>query len=187
MLHAHMLLWCLSTTCIFNFLDSRPVEVKTVACVLFPADGPLIVLKQTCRRWESRGSCSEPLGRQPERKGRAPGDRRRINSTVQLRVTPLCVYNYVPPNTGQDPLIPPYLVSLISVAAYGDPTKADLPLSEGSCQDLRELHDWMQDMRFLSLALCFAISLKNASRLEVIFLQLDLILSFLRERIPIKG
>lgn len=103
----------LSTTCIFNFLDLCPVEVKTVPCILSPADGPLIVLKQTCRHWESRGCCSEPLGRQPEWKGRAPGDRRRINSTVQLRVTPLCVYNYVPQNTGQDPLIPPCLLSPI--------------------------------------------------------------------------
>lgn len=106
----------LSTTCIFNFPDLCPVEVKTVPCILSPADGPLIVLKQTCRHWESRGCCSEPLGRQPEWKGRAPGDRRRINSAAQLRVTPLCVYNYVPQNTGQEPLIPPYLLSPISAA-----------------------------------------------------------------------
>lgn len=106
----------------------HPVEVKTVVCVLSPADGPLIVLKQTCRHWESRGSCSEALGRQPEWKGRVPGDQRRINSTVQLRVMPLCVYSSVPPNTGQDPLIPPSLLSLISVAAFGYPTKRNLLL-----------------------------------------------------------
>lgn len=56
-----------------------------------------------------------------------PGDQRRINSTVQLRVTPLCVYCSVPPNTGQDPLIPPYLLSLISVAAFRYPTKRNVP------------------------------------------------------------
>lgn len=106
----------LSTTCIFNFPDLCPVEVKTVPCILSPADGPLIVLKQTCRHWESRGCRSEPLGRQPEWKGRVPGDRRRINSAVQLRVTPLRVYNYVSQNPGQDPLIPPYLWSPISAA-----------------------------------------------------------------------
>lgn len=125
MLYACMLSWCLSTTYIFNFPDSHPVEVKTVACILSPADGPLIVLKQTCRHWESRGSCSEALGRQPEWKGRVPGDQRRINSTVQLRVMPLCVYCSVPPNTGQDPLIPPYLLSLISLPAFGYPTKKE--------------------------------------------------------------
>lgn len=133
MLYACMVSWCLSTTYIFNFPDSHPVEVKTVACVLSPADGPLIVLKQTCRHWESRGSCSEALGRQPEWRGRVAGDQRRINSTVQLRVTPLCVYCSVPPNTGQAPLIPPYLLSLISVAAFGCPTKTSLPLSEYPC------------------------------------------------------
>lgn len=137
--------------------------------VLSPADGPLIVLKQTCRHWESRGSCSEALGRQPEWKGRVPGDQRRINSTVQLRVTPLCVYCSVPPNTGQDPLIPPYLLSLISVSAFGFPTKRSLPLSECSCLDLQELVVWvLKNSRFLSLVLCYAISLKTALRSESI-------------------
>lgn len=141
MLYACTVSWCLSTTYIFNFPDSHPVDVKTVACVLSPADGPLIVLKQTCRHWESRGSCSEALGRQPEWKGRVPGDQWRINSTVQLCVTPLCVYCSVAPNTEQDPLIPPYLLSLISVAAFGHPTKWNLPLWECFCQDLEELWD----------------------------------------------
>lgn len=35
---------------------------------------------------------------------------------MQLRVTPLRVYNYVSQNPGQDPLIPPYLLSPISAA-----------------------------------------------------------------------
>lgn len=154
MLSACMVSWCLSTTYIFNFPDSHPVEVKTVACVLSPADGPLIVLKQTCRHWESRGSCSEALGRQPEWKRRVPGDQRRINSAVQLRVTPLCVYSSVPPNTGQDPLIPPYLSSLISVAALRYPTKRNLPLSECSCRDLWELGD---GCRIRDFYLCYCV------------------------------
>lgn len=155
MLYACMVSWCFSTTYIFNFPDSHPVEVKTVACVLSPADGPLIVLKQTCRHWESRGSCSEALGRQPEWKGRVPGDQRRINSTVQLRVTPLCVYCSVPPNTGQDPLIPPYLLSLISVAAFRYPTKRNVLLYECRRQDLQELGDLVKNVRFLFMVLCF--------------------------------
>lgn len=133
----------LSTTCIFNLPDLCPVEVKTVLYILSPADGPLIVLKQTCRRWESRGCCSEPLGRQPEWKGRAPGDRRRINSTVQLRGTPLCVYNSVPQNTGQDPLIPSYLLSPISAAVL---RQNNPPPSACACRDLQgNVHD----MRFV--------------------------------------
>lgn len=131
-----MISWSLSTTCIFNFPDLCPVEVKTVPCILSPADGPLIVLKQTCRHWESRGCCSEPLGRQPEWKGRAPGDRRRINSTVQLCVTPLCVCNYVPQNTGQDPLISPYLLSSISAAVL---RQNNLPVSACACRDCKGL------------------------------------------------
>lgn len=148
----------LSTTCIFNFPDLCPVEIKTVPCILSPADGPLIVLKQTCRHWGSRGCCSEPLGRQPEWKGRAPGDRRRINSTVQLRVTPLCVYNYVPPNTGQDPLIPPYLLSLISVAVLW---QRIICLCQNAPSDFARDCATVQDMRFVSAALCFAKSLKK--------------------------
>lgn len=53
MVDAGLASWCLSTTYIFNFPHSRTVEVKTVACARSPADGPLIVLKQTCRHWES--------------------------------------------------------------------------------------------------------------------------------------
>ena len=110
--------WCLSTTYIFNFPDSHP-EVKTVVCVLSTADGPLIVLKQTCRYCESRGSCSEALGRQPEWCLETIGESIALCSCVSR----LCVYCSMAPNTGKEPLIPPYLLSLISVASFRHPTK----------------------------------------------------------------
>lgn len=49
--------WCLFHNIYFQSpLAHTPVEVKTVALVPSPADGPLIVLKQTCRHWESKAS-----------------------------------------------------------------------------------------------------------------------------------
>lgn len=130
----HMVSWCLSTT--FNFPDSDPVEVKTVVYVLSPADGPLIVLKQACRRWEGKDSWSEELGRQPEWKAKEPGDQWRINSTVKLCVMSLCACFFVESKTGQDLLNPRYLLSLISVAAFIHPTKWNLPLWECFCSNL---------------------------------------------------
>lgn len=128
---------CLSTTYIFNFPDSRP-EVKTVVRVPSTADGPLIVLKQTCRYCESRGFCSEALGRQPEWCLETSGESIALCSCVSR----LRVYYSVAPNTGKDLLIPPYLLSLISVAAFGHPTKWNLPLWECFREDPQEVGDY---------------------------------------------
>lgn len=96
-------------------------------------------------------------------KGRVPGDHWRINSSVQLHVMPLCVSCSMPPNTGQDPLIPPYLSSLISAAVFGYPTKRNVPLSKRICTDFQASLDWVQNRRFLSVVFCFAAPLKSCS------------------------
>lgn len=161
-----------STTYIFNFPDSQP-EVKTVVCVLSTADGPLIVLKQTCRYCESRGPSSEALGMQPEWCLETIGESIALCSCVSR----LCVYCSMAPNTGKDPLIPPYLWSLISVAAFGHPTKRNLPLQECFCQELQETGRLGVQYEILICNLCFSIYLKTAPKSQSILLWLDLILS----------
>lgn len=97
-------------------------------------------------------------------KGRVPGDQGRINSSVQLRVMLLCVFCSMPPNTGQDPLIAPYLSSLISAAAFGYPTKRNAPISKRICADFQAMLDWVQNRRFLSVVFCFAAPLKGRAK-----------------------
>lgn len=161
MLYTCMVSRCLSTTYTFNFPDSGPVEVKTVVYILSPADGPLIVLKQTCRRWESKDSWSEELGRQPEWKGREPGDQWRINSAVKPCVTPLCVYFSVEPNTRQDPLIPSFEPNLCGCSH----TEWNMPLWECFCLNLE-----LEDSHLLCCLLVSSKSCTKGLRISFIFL-----------------